>query len=307
LSDIQLFKVAADGSVVELAGKAAMLEKNLQSLIESQMYCFLGVHFLASEYVTGKTHRGRIDSLGLDENGCPVIIEYKRHSNENVINQGLFYLDWLLDHTAEFRQLVAQKLGAQAATNIEWSGTRLLCIAADFTRYDVHAIQQIQRNIELVKYKLFGDDLLMLELVNAVSTQKNTSAPKGISVDSSKVDTGKDKTWQEQLAVASDDVASLFAQTSSYINALGDDVQEKQLKLYVAFRRLKNFASVVVQPKRLLVYLKINPDTVSLEQGFSRDVRTVGHWGTGDLELSLHSSADLEKAQQLIERSYQEN
>ncbi len=59
-------------------------------LIESHMETFLGVRFLETEYRTGKTHRGRIDSLGLDENNCPVIIEYKRHSNENVINRGCF-------------------------------------------------------------------------------------------------------------------------------------------------------------------------------------------------------------------------
>jgi hypothetical protein len=48
----------------------------------------LGVRFLASEFVT--SNGGRIDTLGLDENGCPVVIlEYKRASNENVINQGL--------------------------------------------------------------------------------------------------------------------------------------------------------------------------------------------------------------------------
>jgi RecB family endonuclease NucS len=52
----------------------------------------------ATEYETGKAHRGRIDSLGLDENGSPVIFEYKRTSNEDVINQGLFYLDWLMNH-----------------------------------------------------------------------------------------------------------------------------------------------------------------------------------------------------------------
>ncbi|MGK6309406.1 hypothetical protein [Variovorax sp. DT-64] len=55
---------------------------------------------------TGKTHAGRIDSLGLDENNCPVILEYKRPVGENVINQGLFYLDWLMDHQAEFKLLV---------------------------------------------------------------------------------------------------------------------------------------------------------------------------------------------------------
>ena len=40
----------------------------------------------------------------------------------------------------------------------ELAGTRLLCIAADFTRYDEHAVAQINRNIELVHYKLFGED-----------------------------------------------------------------------------------------------------------------------------------------------------
>lgn len=74
------------------------LEKSLQSLIDQNLDTFLGIRFLASEYSTGKTHGGRIDTLGIDENGCPCIIEYKRASNENVINQGLFYLDWLLDH-----------------------------------------------------------------------------------------------------------------------------------------------------------------------------------------------------------------
>lgn len=94
MSDIKLFALQSD-AVIELPGSAAPLERDLQEKIEAHMPAFLGVHFLASEYSTGKTHKGRIDSLGLDENGCPVIIEYKRNKNENVINQGLFYLDWL--------------------------------------------------------------------------------------------------------------------------------------------------------------------------------------------------------------------
>src|SRR5690606_12790645 len=103
------------------------------------------------------------------ENGCPVIIEYKRAINENVINQGLFYLDWLLDHRAEFELLVLRRFGQAISDDIDWTGPRLLCIAADFTRYDVHAVQQINRNIELIRYRRFGEELLALELVNAVT------------------------------------------------------------------------------------------------------------------------------------------
>ena len=75
MSDIKLFRYTSGGAS-ELAGKSAAIEKSLQNLIESQMEAFLGVRFLASEYGTGAKHRGRIDSLGLYENGCPVIIEY---------------------------------------------------------------------------------------------------------------------------------------------------------------------------------------------------------------------------------------
>ncbi|KXV78559.1 DUF5655 domain-containing protein [Acetobacter cerevisiae] len=310
MSDIQLFRLE-NGTVSELPGQAAKLEKDLQNLIEANMTTFLGVRFLASEYPTGKTHRGRIDSLGLDENGCPVIIEYKRHSNENVINQGLFYLDWLLDHQADFCLLVMEKLGKTVADQIEWAGTRLLCIAADFTRYDEYAVQQIFRNIELLRYKLFGQDLLLLELVNAQSVPDVTEAkaPAGHAPAARQFSKtcGKDKSVEEVLALAPEDVRTLYAQTVSYLLGLGDDVQEKPLKLYTAFRRLKNFVCIVVQQNRLLLTLRLDPASVTLEEGFSRDVSTIGHWGTGDLELTLRTPADLERAKPLLDRSYTES
>jgi predicted transport protein len=312
MSDIQLFRLHSTSTVTELTSQAAPLEKTLQSLIEGQMETFLGVRFLASEYATGKTHRGRIDSLGLDENGCPVIVEYKRHSTENVINQGLFYLDWLLDHQAEFRWLVMEKFGKETAQHIEWKGTRLLCIASDFTRYDQHAVQQIPRNIELIRYKLFGDDLLLLELVNAQSVADAT-AVKPTPTDVPPVEQevpkpqGKDKSLAEQLALATPDIRALYEQTASLLLSLGDDVQQKALKLYTAFRRLKNFACVIVYPNRLIITLKLDPNTVAFEDGFSRDVSQVGHWGTGDVELCLLGPLDLQRAQALLERSYAEN
>jgi len=86
----------------------------------------------------------------------------------------LIYLDWLLDHQAEFCWLVLEKLGKEIADSVEWRGTRLLCIAADFTRYDQHAVQQIQRNIELLRYKLFDEDLLLLELANTQTEFEST-------------------------------------------------------------------------------------------------------------------------------------
>lgn len=316
MSDIKLFRVGAAG-VQELEGRSAAVEKSIQALIEQHLEAFLGVRFLATEYATGKTHGGRIDSLGIDENNCPVIIEYKRSLNENVINQGLFYLDWLLDHKAEFQLLVMRTIGAEVAENIDWRGTRLLCIAGDFTRYDQHAVQQINRSIELIRYRQYGDELLLLELVNATTA---TSAAGGLTAAAAgngsvpmssgaapKKGKSPYKTVGEYLAQSPQPLKDLFGQLQAFLLALGDDVQLKELQYYFAYKRIKNFACVEVHPAngQLLVFVKVDPASVTLEPGFSRDVRAIGHFGTGDLELRLSNAADLEKAKPYLLTSYE--
>lgn len=310
MSDIKLFRYDPQ-SATELAGVSALVEKQLQRLIEARMETFLGVRFLASEYATGKTHKGRIDSLGLDENGCPVIVEYKRHGNENVMSQGLFYLDWLLDHRAEFWKLVLDRLGQEEADKIEWSGTRLICIAGDFTRYDTHAVTLMPRNIELIRYKLFGPELILFEQVNSVAVVDATAGGEGKPAGKAQLPLTKaEKIHADQLATASPALLALFEQFTSFVHAQGDDIQEKQLKRYVAFSRIKNFICATLiskQDPHVRLWMRLAPATVALEEGFTRDVTKIGHWGTGDLEVVIRTAADLEKAKGLIERCYREN
>lgn len=308
MSDIKLFQLSGD-NVTELSGKTVKLEKELQSHIEANMDVLIGVRLLATEYSTGKTHKGRIDSLGLDENGCPVIVEYKRHSNENVINQGLFYLDWLLDHQAEFKWLVMEKIGKSAAENIEWSGTRLICIASAFNKYDEHAVQQINRNIELMRYRYFGDELLLLELVNAQTMPQAATAFTPVLTRNGSRSASRDKSQQERLAEAPLSLLELYAAACKYIEQLGDEVQRKELKLYTAFKSIRNFVSIVVQPgkdARLQMYLKLS-GSLGEENSFSRDVTNIGHWGTGNLEVNVRTAEDWEKARVLVEQAYQES
>ena len=73
MSDIKLFRLAND-QATELQGNASDLEKPLQKLIEKNLEPLLGIRFLATEHSTGKTHAGRIDSLGLDENNGYVAV-----------------------------------------------------------------------------------------------------------------------------------------------------------------------------------------------------------------------------------------
>lgn len=322
MSDIKLFRLAA-GHATELQGNASDLEKPLQTLIEANLMPLLSIQFLASEHSTGKTHGGRIDSLGLDENNCPVILEYKRSVGENVINQGLFYLDWLMDHKAEFKLLVLDKLGGAAADAIDWSAPRVVCIAADFTKYDGHAVQQIGRNIELIRYRRFGDDLLLLESANAGGdttakatpgklaktggTMPATPAQVGVlAVAVNSKTTGPDKSFAELLVDLPEPTRQLLDSLADYTLSLGDDVQRKDLRLYAAFKRLKNFAAVVLHKKNCLqLFLHVDPATALAVLPKARDVTHIGHWGTGNLELTISTMAELDAAKPFINSAYE--
>lgn len=298
MTDIKLFNIK--GTVKEYQSSTVTLEKELQIVIENNMDTFFGVTFLASEYRT--TDGGRMDSIGIDENHCPVIFEYKRSLKENVINQGLFYLNWLLDHKDSFKVLVIEKLGLNEASNIDWTMPRLVCVAGDFTKYDESAIKQMNRNISLIRYKKFGDDLLMFEQVN----ENIAAAIPDPEVPSVKAKAAY-KSFDEQLENADKAIRILYQDLANYVLSLGDDISENHLKLYAAFKKIRNVVTVVAQKKKLVVNLPLDVSTFTFEEGFSRDVSGLGHWGCGAVELHLQSHADLEKAKPLFDRAYNEN
>lgn len=298
MADIKLFNIK--GTVREYQSGTVTLEKELQTVIENNMNTFFGVTFLASEYRT--TDGGRMDSIGIDENHCPVIFEYKRSVKENVINQGLFYLNWLLDHKDSFKVLVIEKLGLKAAENIDWTMPRVVCVAGDFTKYDESAIKQMNRNISLIRYKKFGDELLMFEQVNenvAAAIPDNNIAPAAKQA--------KDKTFAEQYRNAKPEIKALYDDLRNYILSLGDDISENSLKHYTAFKKIKNFVCAEAFNTKLLLHLRLDVGSVDYEEGFTRDTSKIGHWATGDVEVVIRNRADFEKAKPLIDRAYNEN
>ncbi|MFH9957404.1 DUF5655 domain-containing protein [Streptomyces roseolus] len=291
MSGLRLFNTK-DG-VTEVMPRLAEVEADVQGLVEAHMETLLGVRFLASEYTTGPVHGGRIDSLGLDENGSPVIVEYKRGVDAGVINQGLFYLSWLVDHRAEFEHLVRDRLGATAVSQVLWSSPRLICIAGDFTRYDVHAVREHRRSIDLVRYRFFGSVLVGLETVASVSG--------GVPV----ARRARRQAVAQAVNVQGTSMMELASAVDEALLGLGDGVNRIERKTYRAYQRLRNFACVCPpQRTKVLVYLKVDPEDVDLVPGFTRDVSGLGHHGTGDLEVQLRTPRDVERARDLFRASY---
>ncbi|MEQ3363437.1 DUF5655 domain-containing protein [Raoultibacter massiliensis] len=301
MSDITLFRLEPKIEQVDL--KAVKLEKDIQKLIEQNMETFFGVRFLDTEYVITHTDEyesqgGRIDSLGIDENNCPIIFEYKRNDNENVINQGLFYLDWLMSHKADFKLLVMEKLGAKQAEQIDWSSPAVYCVANSFGKYDLHAIKQMNRNIRLVRYAN-GGDLLMFEYLNAPST--TAAAPKASGGHNS-----GDKTFIEQYEGTTDELRGIVDEVRQYMASLGNDVSENELKLYLAIKKARNIVCVEVNKTRVILHLHLDPNTVELNDIVTDD-SSKGHWGTGDVGISLRTFDELESVKPLLDRAYLEN
>lgn len=291
---LRLFDVNGGGAV-EITARPAELERHLKDVVEGNMELLLGVRFLASEYSTGPVHGGRVDSLGIDENGSPVVVEYKRGRDAGVITQGLFYLSWLVDHKAEFQHLVRDRLGEASAAQVLWSAPRLICVAEDFTRYDVHAVREIRRSIDLVRYSYFGSDLLALEPVASVAADGAVRS-----------DRRQRRAASAEWEPAGVGVPDLRAALEELLLGLGDDVSRIDRKQYRAYRTLRNFACVSHgHQQEVVVTLRLSPKEVDLVPGFTRDVSEIGHHGTGDLEVRLRTDRDLRRVEPLLRLAYE--
>ncbi|KUN95375.1 DUF5655 domain-containing protein [Streptomyces caeruleatus] len=310
MTDLKLFRLDADGRDIELRGSSVALEVELQRRIEAGMESMLGIRFLASEYPTGPWHRGRIDSLGLDENGTPALIEYKKGADSGVLSQGVSYLSWLDSARHEFEALVKEKLGAEAAEAIDWRNPRMVCIAASFSHHDRVAVHRLRERIDLVRYRVFDGGLLSLLLIESAPGSPRPAPARQRSPGrdaAARADLGDDTpSIQVPPAMAPACLRDLYTELDEALTAWGE-VEVAQLRHYIAYRRMVNIASVIFRPKHkaILVYLKVDPDTVELEDDFSRDMRGIGHLGTGDLEVRIVSAADLEKAGPLIRRAFE--
>lgn len=287
-------------------------ERSIQKFVENNLEYLFNIRFLESEFsfIANDGKGGRMDTLGLDENNCPVVIEYKRSSKDNVINQGLFYLDWLKSHQKDFEWIVLEKVDKETAKSIDWSQARLICIANDFNRYDEYAIRQLKINIDLVKYSFFENQILF-NFTN-ISSTKNTEETKHNNelIEKSCNNTlNPIKTANDKLGNVNETVKLIFNELENYIFSLSDNIQKNVLIHYIAYKNIKNIACVEFFNNNLKLFLSIDPQQyVNVRKNPKmRDVTSIGHRGTGNLEITINTLEDLESVKDLIEISFQKN
>lgn len=301
-----LFKIH-NSAVKKLVARDLDLERNLQELFEVNLEEILNIVFLAHEYST--SFGGRIDTLGIDKNGSPCIIEYKKNQNDNVINQGLSYLRWLLDHKADFEILCQNK---KIDIEIDWDSPRVICIAESYNKFDLDTADILPINVELLRYRIYDEDILYLEPENYQKVRISTS---GIVKKSKQ---GKEKTERLQKSYSVDDhlagidkqTVVLFQTLREKILTLDENIIEEAKAKYIAYKTSTNFTDIVVKQYGLKIFLNVKSGQLNDPQNFARDLakpKPIGHWGNGDYEVKLEKESELEAIFGLIKQSYDLN
>jgi predicted transport protein len=98
---------------------------------------------------------------------------------------------------------------------------------------------------------------------------------------------------------------SLFNELRKEVMALDPSVTEEVLKMYIAFKYDTNFVDVVPQAKRLRLELNMPFHEIRDPRGMCEDVSGKGHWGNGDVEVSLTSLDDLPYVLGLVRQSFE--
>ncbi|MFN8371991.1 MAG: DUF5655 domain-containing protein [Anaerolineae bacterium] len=281
------------------------LERQLQDIVEANIEEIFGVRFVAREFSIRGEQLGRIDTLGLDYEGTPTVIEYKRAENENVVNQGLYYVNWLVEHRGDFELAAQRKLNKEVEVN--WSHPRLIVIAQSYAKWDTYAVNRMGEGIELWRYTLYGSDLLHLELV--YGQQRATPVLVQNTTTNQEIKPEIFYTLEYHLEKGSDKVQEIYHALRDGILALASEegeIIETYNKLYIGYRRGKNFCEVQFQTRSLKIHLDINYEFLEDPRKLARDVSGVGHWGTGDVEVKIDTDADVPYAIELIKQSYQQ-
>jgi predicted transport protein len=278
-------------------------EKNLQALVETNLIEVLDLLFLATEYTT--TFGGRIDTLAVDTNGSPVIIEYKRNKNDNVINQSLSYLKWLKSQKPGFfEKLMIDKLGKVNADKIklDWHNPRVICVAENYSKFDIDTAEVVPLRIELMKYRYYEDGVFALEPVNVPETT-TTHAPMAMATGDNKSlpDSGSGNSLDNLLSKASADIKEMFAELRERIVAIDDSITENPTAYYVGYRMGNNFAEVHIGKNQLKIHLR--PIDFVDPKGMVDKIPDGYNW-TMDRRVYLKAASELEYVVGLIEQSY---
>lgn len=230
-------------------------EQELQRLVEGNLDEIFEMTLVKTEHPT--THGGRIDTLALDREKRPVIIEYKEDKSSTILLQGLYYMDWLIENKAEFEKLVRENLAKEIKIN--WvDGVRLLLIAKEFEIWDKFAVNRVSEDVELLSYNLYENDEIRIERVPLPKDFKSKIKMR--------ITPSREVTVQQHLSkIKNEKMREMASELRVAIKGISEDIVEKTFLSYILFRTTVNFAGIYTQKRGFWLEVKTPRDEFNIE------------------------------------------
>ncbi|SDH58075.1 endonuclease NucS domain-containing protein [Myroides phaeus] len=287
-----------------LKEKPFKLEKEIQQLFEANLENITGWKFIKSEF---SIKANRIDTLAYDEeNNSFVIIEYKRERSYSVVDQGVSYLNLMLENRADFIvEYNESQSGNLKRNDVDWSQSKVVFVSPSFTSFQKQASNFKDLPIELWEIKQYTNDIIV---VNPIKKSKSAPAIKEVQSDQDSQIAKVAKeiivySEESHLEGKSDDIIELFEAFKASILNLSGDIEIVPKKMYIAFKLKNNIVDIRVQQKNLILWINMKKGTLEDSKMLTIDASTKGHYGNGDYELAVSNTDNLEYIMSLVKQA----
>lgn len=291
----------------EIQEEAFINEKELQTLIESNLDTLFNLKFVATEF---SVDNFRLDTVAYDEETKSfVIIEYKKGKRFSVIDQGYAYLNTLVAHKGEFVLSYNEQYPnhLKRVNEIEWSQTRIIFIANDYTNYQYGAINNPDLPIDLVRVTKYKNGLMNVETLTKTNSKQSKTTDPNKQVDAVRIGLSKEikvYTEDEHVRKGSEEIQELYEELKEMILSWDSGIQIKPVKLYNSFKLKRNIVDIHIQKNALKIWINLKHGQLHDSEQTARDVSETGHWGNGDYEIILKNNQNIEYVASLIKQSW---
>lgn len=300
-----LFKTNPDNRLIEIKEKPFKFEHDIQHIFELNLDAIMGLQLIKSEC---SVKNKRFDTLAFDpQNKAFVIIEYKRDRNASVFDQGVTYLNLMLQYRELFIVEYNESLNKNLKrSDVDWSQTRVVFVSTDFTENQIDAVNFKDFSIELWQVKCYENNTIAITPIQKSKTAESIKQITGKNTAAIKTITETIKTYTEEdlLKGKSDTVTELYERFKIAIFNLANGIEIKPQKFYIAFKKDNhNLTDIEVQSSGLKLTINVKRNKLDDPKKLTRDISEIGHLGNGDYEIKVTDDNNLEYIMSLIKQA----
>lgn len=282
------------------------LERNLQTLVEKNLDKLFSLKFLATEFAL---ENFRFDSVAYsEEDNSFVIIEYKKVSNDSLVDQGYAYLNTILKNKAEIVLLFNKiKNTNKQKEDFDWESLRIYFVSPKFTEYQKSATGFLKMPFKLFEVAKYENGLFS---INEINNNKIKDETNTVRINES------DKVESEIIVYTEEDHLKKMNETlreiytnlkEKVVNAFDIDIEAK--KHYIAFKH-NNKSVFAIEPfpgtRVWKVFLNIELGKIDDPYKKAAEILVGHHGGNQKYVFELKKEDDIDYLMLLIKQAYKE-